>query len=504
MKTLNAWKFLLMFCLAATIATVAVSSVTAGTPTGGSPNDPLMVPTDWTNIASGKMVWYYFDYATDSGGGVGGPGGPGRPGSTNRSKVDVVLDANGVSGLAFAIYTPVQATDWLRDQTTSPVGRGTPYRNTSSGDITHDLYWSGAFNSTGRYFVAVTNSTASQISFRLTITGETVTLYPIVVPTPTPTIAVPFTAKVAPTGTIQGKIVFQTSTGGAIYTVNGDGTNLTLLTNGLDPSWSSDGKQVTFARWGGAYAGLYVSNADGSKEQLVYGAQRVRSPKWSADGKYIVFVQDKTTNERDPKWKLGLIELNKSVDAETKKNALTEPQCSSLCYAPSWSNDNATVIFADPNIGIMTTSIISGSASVTVGATGSYYDTAANVIRPILHMPPIQSAEVSPDGKRIVYAQQAHDRWEVNLVNVDGSNSTAVTSPDPIMYTFYNQTVHNVAPTWSPDGKQILFLSDRNGKWEFFTCDPDGSNVRQVLKNVTDLVSIRFDYENERVMDWTK
>ena len=79
-----------------------------------------------------------------------------------------------------------------------------------------------------------------------------------------------------------------------------------------------------------------------------------------------------------------------------------------------------------------------------------------------------------------------------------------VTKPDPILYSLFNVTVHNVAPVWSPDGQQVLFLSDRNSKWEFFVTDPSGSNIRQVLKNVTDLIPLRFDFSNERMMDWTK
>ncbi|MBI5301613.1 MAG: PD40 domain-containing protein [Chloroflexi bacterium] len=503
MKPHFAWKGLLVSFIALVLASFAISSVAAGEPTGTSPNDPLMVPTDWSALAPNTSRWFYFDYAVESSG--GGPGFGPRPGSSaTRSKVDVSVAANGATDLQFALYTPTQATDWLRDQTTAPVGRGTPYRSTATGEITRDLYWSGAFNTSGRYFVVVTNNTTNTIAFHLTITGEAVTLYPIIAPTPTPTVAVPFTAATIPTGAIQGKLVFQTATGGAIYTVNGDGSNLTLIANGIDPSWSPDGKQITFARWSGAYPGLYVVNADGSNEHLVYGAQRIRSPKWSPDGKYIAFVQDKTTNERDPKWKLGVIELNKSVDGATTKNVLTEPQCSALCYALSWSTDSLTLNYADPNIGIMTTNVITGSASLVLGPQGSYYDTGANVIRPILHMPAIQSAETSPDGARIVYTQKAHDRWEVNVVNADGSNATGITQQDAIMYTFFNKVVDSVAPTWSPDGKQVLFLSNRNGKWEFFVSDADGSNMRQVLKNVTDTLSLRFDFENERVMDWSK
>jgi TolB protein len=119
-------------------------------------------------------------------------------------------------------------------------------------------------------------------------------------------------------------------------------------------------------------------------------------------------------------------------------------------------------------------------------------------------MPPIQSLEWSPDGKRIVYSQQAHDRWELNTVNADGSNPTGITSPDPILSMFFNVIDHNVAPTWSPDGKQIFFLSNRNGKWEFFVVNADGTGLTQVLKNVTDTIPLQYGYSYERMVDWTK
>jgi Tol biopolymer transport system component len=89
-------------------------------------------------------------------------------------------------------------------------------------------------------------------------------------------------------------------------------------------------------------------------------------------------------------------------------------------------------------------------------------------------------------------------------MNADGGNPTGITTADPVLSILFGKVVHNVAPTWSPDNQQILFLSDRNGKWEFFTVDPNGQNIRQVLKNVTDAVSVKFSFENERMMDWVK
>ncbi|MBI3536243.1 MAG: PD40 domain-containing protein [Chloroflexi bacterium] len=152
----------------------------------------------------------------------------------------------------------------------------------------------------------------------------------------------------------------------------------------------------------------------------------------------------------------------------------------------------------------MTTNIFGGPASLILGPTGSYWDTAANIPRPNLHMPPIQLSKWSSDGKRIVYSQFANDHWDLNVVNADGTNQTGLTRPDPFLYILFGIAPQNVAPTWSPDNQQILFLSDRNGRWEFFVTDPSGANIRQVLKSVTDRISLRFDFENERIVDWIK
>jgi Tol biopolymer transport system component len=93
-----------------------------------------------------------------------------------------------------------------------------------------------------------------------------------------------------------------------------------------------------------------------------------------------------------------------------------------------------------------------------------------------------------------------HDHWEINVMNADGSNVAQVTQANPFSFV----PVNNVAPTWSPDSKQVLFLSDRNGKWEFFVANPDGSGLKQVLKTVTDSVPIHYNFMNERVIDWIK
>ncbi|HMG91205.1 MAG TPA: hypothetical protein VK589_14165 [Chryseolinea sp.] len=42
------------------------------------------------------------------------------------------------------------------------------------------------------------------------------------------------------------------------------------------------------------------------------------------------------------------------------------------------------------------------------------------------------------------------------------------------------ETYKNYIASWSSDGKQILFYSDRNGNWDIFRINPDGSALQQI------------------------
>jgi TolB protein len=60
-----------------------------------------------------------------------------------------------------------------------------------------------------------------------------------------------------------------------------------------------------------------------------------------------------------------------------------------------------------------------------------------------------------------------------------------------------------VSPAWSPDGKQIVFLSDRGGKWEFYVMNADGTNQRKILQGVTERLNIQYNGVKERVISWS-
>src|SRR5580698_2085944 len=90
----------------------------------------------------------------------------------------------------------------------------------------------------------------------------------------------------------------------------------------------------------------------------------------------------------------------------------------------------------------------------------------------------ITSVRVSPDGSKVLYAvRQAvmtEDRSEyanqIFLCNLDGSNTISLTQGDK----------NNSNPKWSPDGRQVAFVSNRDGKNNLYVISPGGGEADKV------------------------
>jgi TolB protein len=59
---------------------------------------------------------------------------------------------------------------------------------------------------------------------------------------------------------------------------------------------------------------------------------------------------------------------------------------------------------------------------------------------------------------------------------VDGSDLHALTS---------NQG-ENWSPSWSPDGAYLVFQTNRDGNWEIYLMNADGSNPHNLTNNPAD------------------
>ncbi len=91
----------------------------------------------------------------------------------------------------------------------------------------------------------------------------------------------------------------------------------------------------------------------------------------------------------------------------------------------------------------------------------------------------------SPDGKRIVFSSDRNDMGgnrQIYVMDADGGNPQNLTND-------LNDDRH---PSWSPDGKRIVFSSERDGHFigefeeitsEIYVMDADGGNQQRLTEN---------------------
>ena len=98
----------------------------------------------------------------------------------------------------------------------------------------------------------------------------------------------------------------------------------------------------------------------------------------------------------------------------------------------------------------------------------------------------------SPDGKRIVFSSERDGNSEIYVMDADGSNPRRLTENDNF----------DQFPSWSPDGERIAFMSDRDGDFlhfDIFVMDADGGNLQNITNNPFDERYPSWSPDGERI-----
>lgn len=294
---------------------------------------------------------------------------------------------------------------------------------------------------------------------------------------------------------LHGNLAFQSGNGGSIHVYNLDTGNLRTLTTGHDPAVSPDGTTVAFTRYDGT-AGLYLIGIDGSNERQIFsGREMVSAPSWSADGEWILFSHliggfscrdvgfsiclpdNPFLNDYDliekPAW--GLARVNQNGEAYRDLPALN------TAYAADWRDGGI---------------VYQAATGIEITYDSPDYEGHALFNQQVGYQDPAWQ----PGGGRIVFQEKGADHTELWSANPDGSGLVALTRPET---TLVDQLPSNVAPAWSPDGQQIVYLSNRDtdeeaGPWRLWVMDADGGNQRSLPIDA----EISYEFGLEQVVSW--
>ena len=86
------------------------------------------------------------------------------------------------------------------------------------------------------------------------------------------------------------------------------------------------------------------------------------------------------------------------------------------------------------------------------------------------------SPRISPDGKHMVFTSERVGWWKIWLMDLQRNSFQQLTDSASAEY----------APCWSPDGSRIAFVSSRDGNSEIYVMERDGAEVRNVTRRAGD------------------
>ena len=277
-----------------------------------------------------------------------------------------------------------------------------------------------------------------------------------------------------------------------IYTVPVAGGEPKRITSaGADefgPSWSPDGKSIVFVSGTGT-VGTTVQSLDlatGKQTELKKAstpASRLEAPSWSPDGKRLAYIEFSGMDARQ----LDMAKLSVTGDKPfTAKAGDVYP------FPAIWLSDHEFLYTAEGHIyradmatGTETAiAFTAGIPSIRPVFKRKVHDFDSTAPRPVLG---IYTPTLSPDGKEVAFIA-LNQLYRMPI----GGKPVAITND-----AFYKQ-----GATWSPDGKWIAYISDRDGTQNIYVHDvskADGASDRRIAPSQTAQIMPAWSFDSKLI-----
>jgi Tol biopolymer transport system component len=243
----------------------------------------------------------------------------------------------------------------------------------------------------------------------------------------------------------------------AVHVSSGE-TRMLYGGDALDPAWSPGGHRIAFAATppNGTTRNIFTLAATGGEPTRVTGHEADDwYPTWSHAGDELYFVSDRAGSRG--LWRVSIDERSGTPRGPAEVVAaptafMTYPRAGpagSLVYSDAKAPKNVAVLPFDPATGT-----VAGALSPVTTGTNHW-----------------RRPHPSPDGKWLVSELGAlTQEGGIYVVRRDGSGMRRLT----------HGRARDRMPRISPDGRRIVFESDRSGAWGIWVIDADGRNLRAV------------------------
>jgi TolB protein len=230
-----------------------------------------------------------------------------------------------------------------------------------------------------------------------------------------------------------------------------DGANVRLLSQGnelvLTPRFSPNAQEITFLQYINDQPRVFLMNLDNGMREMVGNFPNMTfAPRFSPDGQRVVMsIGDG-----------GAASIVEMDTRSRRTRRLTQTQA--IDTAPCYSPDGRNIVFESDRDGGQQLHVMSvdGSGARRISYGEGRYAT------------PVWS----PRGDLVAFTKQAGGNFLIGVMRPDGSGERILT-----------EGFHNEGPTWSPNGRVILFFRESqgaNGGSRLFSIDLTGYNERRL------------------------
>ncbi len=215
----------------------------------------------------------------------------------------------------------------------------------------------------------------------------------------------------------------------------------------ITPRFSPSAQKITFMSYENIIPQVYLLDIETGRRELLGNFPGMTfAPRFSPDGKHLIMsMMDKGNSD--------VYKMDLSSRSTTRLTS--EP---SIDVSGSFSPDGRRIVFNSDR---------GGSPQIyTMNSDGS------NVKRISFGKGRYSAPVWSPRGDKIAFVKSKGGRYSIGIMNVDGSAERLLT-----------ESYLDESPTWSPNGRVILFSRETKGQSgynEIWSVDLTGKNIRRI------------------------